>query len=43
MAQESTFDTGKVRLNYLDYGNPSAEPIMMLHGGAWSWKEYLSL
>jgi pimeloyl-ACP methyl ester carboxylesterase len=43
MTRECTFDTGKVKLNYLDYGNPTAEPIVMLHGGAWCWQEYLSL
>jgi pimeloyl-ACP methyl ester carboxylesterase len=26
----------------LDYGSPSAEPLVMLHGGAWCWQEYLS-
>ena len=43
MPQEKIFDTGKVRINYLDYGSPSAEPLIMLHGGAWRWQEYLSL
>lgn len=41
--QEKFFDTGKVKINYLDYGNSSREPLVMLHGGAWSWQEYLSL
>ena len=43
MPQEKIFDTGKVKINYLDYGSPSAEPLVMLHGGAWRWQEYLSL
>jgi pimeloyl-ACP methyl ester carboxylesterase len=43
MPQEKFFDTGEVKINYLDYGNPSSEPLVMLHGGAWSWQEYLSL
>ena len=41
--QEKFFDTGKVKINYLDYGNSSREPLVMLHGGAWIWQEYLSL
>lgn len=43
MSREKSFDTGKVKINYLDYGSPSAEPLVMLHGGAWCWQEYLSL
>ena len=43
MSQEKFFDTGKVKINYLDYGSSSAEPLVMLHGGAWRWQEYLSL
>ncbi len=43
MQQESIFDTGKVKINYLDYGSSSDEPMIMLHGGAWCWQEYLSL
>ncbi len=35
---------GKVaKLNYLDWGPTSAGPLVMFHGGAWSWQEYLSL
>jgi pimeloyl-ACP methyl ester carboxylesterase len=43
MFQEKTSATGAVTLNYLDYGHPSAAPLVMLHGGAWRWQEYLSL
>jgi len=43
MPYEKTFDTGKVKINYLDYGSSSAEPLVMLHGGAWCWQEYISL
>jgi pimeloyl-ACP methyl ester carboxylesterase len=43
MSQEKFFDTGKVKINYLDYGSTSVEPLVMLHGGAWCWQEYLSL
>lgn len=43
MPKEKFFDTGKVKINYLDYDNPASEPLVMLHGGAWSWQEYLSL
>ncbi len=43
MPQEKFFYTGKVKINYLDNGSTSAEPLVMLHGGAWRWQEYLSL
>lgn len=43
MSQEKFFDAGKVKINYLDYGSSSAEPLVTLHGGAWCWQEYLSL
>ena len=43
MSQERTFDAKSVRLNYLDYGSSSDQPLVMLHGGAWRWQEYLSL
>jgi pimeloyl-ACP methyl ester carboxylesterase len=43
MPRERTFDAKSVRLNYLDYGSSSDQPLVMLHGGAWRWQEYLSL
>ncbi len=43
MPQEKIFDAGKVEINYLEYGPVSAEPLVMLHGGAWRWQEFLSL
>ncbi|UFS71240.1 alpha/beta hydrolase [Geomonas sp. RF6] len=43
MSREKFFDTEKAKINFLDYGNSSSEPMVMLHGGAWSWEEYLSL
>lgn len=43
MPQEKFFDTGTVKLNYFDNGSESAEPLVMLHGGAWRWQEYLPL
>ncbi len=43
MLQEKTFAAGAANLNYLDYGPSSAAPLVMLHGGAWRWQEYLSL
>ena len=43
MDQEKTFDTGRVKLNYLDCSGGPAAPLIMLHGGAWSWQEFLSL
>ena len=41
--QERTYDGTSVRVNYLDYGPSSNQPLVMLHGGAWRWQEYLSL
>lgn len=43
MTQEKTFDAGPVKINYLDYGVASGDSLVMLHGGAWSWKEFVSL
>ncbi len=43
MLQEKTFAASAANLNYLDYGPSSAAPLVMLHGGAWRWQEYLSL
>lgn len=43
MPQERTFAAKSVSLNYLDYGSSSDQPLVMLHGGAWRWQEYLSL
>jgi len=43
MPHERLFDTGQVKLNYLDYGTASGEPLVLLHGGALRWQEYLSL
>jgi pimeloyl-ACP methyl ester carboxylesterase len=43
MRQEKIFNAKAVNLNYLDWGPSSAEPLLLLHGGAWSWQEYLSL
>jgi pimeloyl-ACP methyl ester carboxylesterase len=43
MPGEKIFSGQAVKLNYLDWGPSSAEPLILLHGGAWSWQEYLSL
>ena len=43
MPEEKIFEANAIELNYLDAGDPSAEPLVMLHGGAWCWQEYLSL
>lgn len=43
MPREESFEASAVKLNYLDYGSSMAEPLVMLHGGAWRWQEYLSL
>ena len=41
--EEKIFAAEAVDLNYVDCGYTSAEPLVMLHGGAWRWQEYLSL
>ncbi len=43
MLQEKLFTASAVKLNYLEYGPSSAGPLVMLHGGAWRWQEFLSL
>ncbi len=41
--RERQFEGSKVKLNYLEYGSGDGEPLVMLHGGAWCWQEFLSL
>lgn len=43
MYRENIFDAGDVKLNYLSRGPDLAQPMVMLHGGAWCWHEFLSL
>ena len=43
MLGEKFFNANGTTLNYLDTGVTSAAPLVMLHGGAWCWQEYLSL
>jgi len=43
MATEKSFDTSKVKINYLETGPSAGAPLVMFHGGAWCWQEYLSL
>ena len=43
MPQEKIFNAKAANLTYLDWGPSSADPLVLLHGGAWSWQEYLSL
>jgi pimeloyl-ACP methyl ester carboxylesterase len=43
MPRERVFNARAVKLNYLDHGSPLGKPLVMLHGGAWRWQEYLSL
>lgn len=43
MAGEKQFRASAVNLNYVEHGPTSAAPLVMLHGGAWRWQEYLSL
>jgi hypothetical protein len=43
MLQEKVFTASAVTLNYLDYGPSAAGPLVMLHGGAWRWQEFLFL
>jgi pimeloyl-ACP methyl ester carboxylesterase len=43
MPSEKQFSAKAVKVNYVEHGPPSASPLVMLHGGAWRWQEYLSL
>ncbi len=43
MRGERNFEAKAVQINYLDHGSSAAPPLIMLHGGAWRWQEYLSL
>jgi len=43
MPEEKTFNAKASNLNYLEWGPSLADPLVLLHGGAWSWQEYLSL
>lgn len=43
MAEEKQFSASAVNLNYVEHGPTSAPPLVMLHGVAWRWQEYLSL
>ncbi len=43
MPEEKIFNAKAANLNYLEWGPSSADPLVMLHGGAWDWQEYLSL
>jgi len=42
MLEEHTFDTGIVSINYA-YGPPSGLPLVLLHGGAGSWRSFLTV
>jgi pimeloyl-ACP methyl ester carboxylesterase len=42
MLKEHTFDTGVISINYAE-GPPSGSPLVLLHGGAGSWRSFLSL
>jgi pimeloyl-ACP methyl ester carboxylesterase len=41
MLREHTFDTGVVSINYAE-GPHSGLPLVMLHGGAGSWRQFLT-
>jgi len=43
MPNEYFFNANGIELSYFETGTSSAEPLVMLHGGAWCWQEYLSL
>ena len=42
LLEERTFDTGTVTLNYAE-GLPSGQPLVLLHGGASSWRSFLAV
>lgn len=39
---EHTFETGTVTINYAE-GPPSGRPLVLLHGGAGSWRSFLTV
>jgi pimeloyl-ACP methyl ester carboxylesterase len=42
MIEEHTFDTGTVAINFAE-GPPSGLPLVLLHGGASSWRSFLTV
>ena len=42
MLEEHTFDSGAVSINYAE-GPPSGLPLVLLHGGAGSWRSFLTV
>ena len=42
MIEEHTFDAGTVAINYAE-GPPSGLPLVLLHGGASSWRSFLNV
>ena len=40
--EDKTFDNGSVQLHYVE-GGCEARPLLLLHGGAWCWQEFLPL
>jgi pimeloyl-ACP methyl ester carboxylesterase len=42
LVEEHTFDTGVVSINYAE-GPPSGQPLVLLHGGAGSWRSFLKV
>jgi pimeloyl-ACP methyl ester carboxylesterase len=42
LLEEHTFDTGTVSINYAE-GPPSGWPLVLLHGGAGSWRSFLTV
>jgi pimeloyl-ACP methyl ester carboxylesterase len=42
MLEEHTFDTGAVSINYAE-GPPSDLPLVLLHGGAGSWRSFVTV
>ncbi|OOC58685.1 hypothetical protein BBD40_23615 [Paenibacillus ihbetae] len=37
------YDTGEIMLSYMEGGDPSARPLLLLHGGSSRWQSFSSL
>lgn len=43
MVNENKFTASTLALNYAEWGNPTAEPLLLLHGGSSRWQSFEGL